>query len=190
MQLCCCDMRVPTGWSFRCNNIALGCRSLAAVTYACRQPSQLLPHNQCSLSICDGTATRCHFAAVIFACLLKGCTTAGSIEDIKWRDVRVGHILKVEDEELFPADLLCLFSALEDQACFIKTTNLDGESNLKIRQARFLVQRNMHVLWCNFVAPSLITSVGTGKPHARLTCMGLQHHTDCLGVHYKADLDI
>lgn len=59
---------------------------------------------------------------------------AGSTQDIKWRDVRVGHILKVEDEELFPADLLCMFSALEDQACFIKTTNLDGESNLKIRR--------------------------------------------------------
>ena len=59
---------------------------------------------------------------------------AGSTHDIKWRDVRVGHILKVEDEELFPADLLCMFSALEDQACFIKTTNLDGESNLKIRR--------------------------------------------------------
>ena len=60
--------------------------------------------------------------------------SAGSIQDIKWRDVRVGHILKVEDEELFPADLLCLYSALEDDACFIKTTNLDGESNLKIRR--------------------------------------------------------
>ncbi|CAK0743492.1 hypothetical protein CVIRNUC_001474 [Coccomyxa viridis] len=58
----------------------------------------------------------------------------GTIQDIKWRDVRVGHILKVEDEELFPADLLCLYSALEDDACFIKTTNLDGESNLKIRR--------------------------------------------------------
>lgn len=59
---------------------------------------------------------------------------AGSIQDIKWRDVRVGHILKVEDEELFPADMLCLYSALDDDACFIKTTNLDGESNLKIRR--------------------------------------------------------
>lgn len=51
-----------------------------------------------------------------------------------WRDVRVGHVLRVDDEELFPADLLCLYSALPDNACFIKTTNLDGESNLKIRR--------------------------------------------------------
>lgn len=58
----------------------------------------------------------------------------GSVHDIKWRDVRVGHVLRVDDEELFPADLLCLYSALPDHACFIKTTNLDGESNLKIRR--------------------------------------------------------
>ena len=48
--------------------------------------------------------------------------------------MRVGHVLRVDDEELFPADLLCLYSALPDNACFIKTTNLDGESNLKIRR--------------------------------------------------------
>ena len=66
--------------------------------------------------------------------MLRDVLGTGSIQDIKWRDVRVGHILKIEDEELFPADMLCLFSALEDQACFIKTTNLDGESNLKIRR--------------------------------------------------------
>ena len=66
--------------------------------------------------------------------MLSRSSSVGSTQDIKWRDVRVGQILKVEDEELFPADLMCLFSALEDQACFIKTTNLDGESNLKIRR--------------------------------------------------------
>jgi magnesium-transporting ATPase (P-type) len=59
---------------------------------------------------------------------------AGSTADIPWRDVRVGQVLRVDDEELFPADLLCLYSALPDNACFIKTTNLDGESNLKIRR--------------------------------------------------------
>ena len=51
---------------------------------------------------------------------------AGSHRDIAWRDVRVGQVLRVQDDELFPADLLCLHSALPDKACFIKTTNLDG----------------------------------------------------------------
>ncbi|KAK9810005.1 hypothetical protein WJX72_003251 [[Myrmecia] bisecta] len=58
----------------------------------------------------------------------------GSEQDVPWRDIKVGQILKVKDGELFPADLLCLYSALPDKVCFIKTTNLDGESNLKIRR--------------------------------------------------------
>mmetsp|Transcript_33556 Transcript_33556/g.84499 ORF Transcript_33556/g.84499 Transcript_33556/m.84499 type:complete len:1400 (-) Transcript_33556:257-4456(-) len=58
----------------------------------------------------------------------------GNLSDVRWEDVKVGDIVKVEDNELIPADLLCLNVALPDGVCFIKTTNLDGESNLKIRR--------------------------------------------------------
>ena len=33
---------------------------------------------------------------------------------------------QVRDEELFPADLMCLYSELPENVCYIKTTNLDG----------------------------------------------------------------
>ena len=59
---------------------------------------------------------------------------AGSVTDIPWTDVKVGDAILVRDEELFPSDLICLYSALPDKVCFIKTTNLDGETNLKIRK--------------------------------------------------------
>lgn len=58
----------------------------------------------------------------------------GSVTDIPWTDVRVGDAIIVRDDENFPADLLCLRSALPDNVCFIRTTNLDGETNLKIRK--------------------------------------------------------
>lgn len=65
---------------------------------------------------------------------------AGKVTDKKWEDVKVGEILQVHDEESFPADLLCIYSDLPDDVCFIKTANLDGETNLKIRRpARFAV---------------------------------------------------
>ncbi len=84
-------------------------------THACRtQPNKCSVRKRCMQSAAPGAA--------------------GSTADIPWRDVRVGQVLRVDDEELFPADLLCLYSALPDNACFIKTTNLDGESNLKIRR--------------------------------------------------------
>ena len=60
--------------------------------------------------------------------------TTGSFADITWRDVKVGQVVRVLDNELFPADLVCLHSGLPDKVAFIKTTNLDGESNLKIRR--------------------------------------------------------
>lgn len=55
-------------------------------------------------------------------------TFAGSTTDIKWSGVKVGQVLKVMSDEDIPADLLCLYCHLEDNVCFIKTTNLDGKS--------------------------------------------------------------
>lgn len=70
------------------------------------------------------------------ACAHAWCATCvtGSFVDVPWRKVSVGQVLKVHDDELFPADLLCLHSSLPDGVCFIRTTNLDGETNLKIRR--------------------------------------------------------
>eukprot|EP00951_Prasinocladus_malaysianus_P037849 scaffold409988_cov18-Prasinocladus_malaysianus.AAC.1 len=66
------------------------------------------------------------------------CVCAGTLKEVQWQDVQVGDIVKVTDGELIPADLLCLHTALDDGVCFIKTTNLDGESNLKIRRHAFI----------------------------------------------------
>lgn len=58
-------------------------------------------------------------------------TTAstGSIKDIQWSDVQVGNLLLVRDDELLPADILCLYSDIPERVCYIKTTNLvrDGQ---------------------------------------------------------------
>ncbi|KAK9839881.1 hypothetical protein WJX81_008363 [Elliptochloris bilobata] len=58
----------------------------------------------------------------------------GGTRDCKWWEVRVGMLLEVRDGEDFPADLLCLHCASTNHVCYVKTTNLDGESNLKIRR--------------------------------------------------------
>ena len=43
------------------------------------------------------------------------CVAAGTIEDTKWESVQVGQVLQVKDDELFPADLMCLYTALPDK---------------------------------------------------------------------------
>lgn len=53
----------------------------------------------------------------------------------KWLDVSVGDIVRVHSEEPFPADLVLLASSEPEGLCYIETANLDGETNLKIKQA-------------------------------------------------------
>jgi phospholipid-transporting ATPase len=54
-----------------------------------------------------------------------------SERQVEWRHVKVGDILKVMDNESFPADLLLMKSSVNTGLAFVNTMNLDGETNLK-----------------------------------------------------------
>lgn len=58
-----------------------------------------------------------------------------TFEETRWINVRVGDIIRVESEEPFPADIALIASSEPEGLCYIETANLDGETNLKIKQA-------------------------------------------------------
>ena len=54
---------------------------------------------------------------------------------IKWKDVVVGDLCRINDGSLFPADLLLISSSEADGIAYIETASLDGEQTSKIRYA-------------------------------------------------------
>lgn len=52
-----------------------------------------------------------------------------------WEDVRVGDFVKILDDESFPADMLICSTSEDENVAFVETKNLDGETNLKSRNA-------------------------------------------------------
>ena len=59
---------------------------------------------------------------------------SGIVRDVKAQDIRVGDIIQVNSNERMPADVICLFTTDKAQNAYIRTDQLDGETDWKVRR--------------------------------------------------------
>ncbi|CAF2108771.1 unnamed protein product [Rotaria magnacalcarata] len=59
----------------------------------------------------------------------------GELVTKKWKDIQVGDMVRLENNEFVTADIVLISTSLDNGLCFIETAELDGETNLKVRQA-------------------------------------------------------
>ncbi|CAN4111326.1 unnamed protein product [Withania somnifera] len=60
----------------------------------------------------------------------------GKFQEKKWKDIRVGEIIKISSSGTIPCDMVLLSTSDPTGVAYIQTINLDGESNLKTRYAK------------------------------------------------------
>ncbi|KAL4513065.1 hypothetical protein ABPG72_017750 [Tetrahymena utriculariae] len=60
---------------------------------------------------------------------------------IMWKDIQIGDIIKVNQEQILPADILVITTNEENGTGFVETANLDGERNLKSKISHEIVNK-------------------------------------------------
>lgn len=59
----------------------------------------------------------------------------GGFQPVEWQKLKVGQVVKIHQDEYFPADLLLLNSSITGGIAYVETKSLDGETNLKHKQS-------------------------------------------------------
>jgi len=71
----------------------------------------------------------------------------GEFDKLQRQQIRVGRIVRVLNKHEVPADMILLTSSEPGGNCYIETSNIDGETNLKIKQAAQTATDGIGSMW-------------------------------------------
>lgn len=64
----------------------------------------------------------------------------GAFEEVLWKNVQIGEIVKVKNRTYIPADLILISSSEAQGTCYIETANLDGYVVLQQIMTQILIR--------------------------------------------------
>lgn len=114
---------------------AVGQRTSTAFSY--EDPSPSSETKDINTSVQNGTQQSVHTPKFYGSLIDPSKQVSGKARFKKdyWKSVQVGDFVRIYNEDQIPADIVILSTSDPDGACYVETKNLDGETNLKVRQA-------------------------------------------------------